>query len=81
MDLSPDSQALLSAALRAICLTRDYVGERLLPPTAGWEWFDAGRKIAQAIPDDEWAKQFWLRIDSSKLERESRVIDTATNNE
>jgi len=52
-----------------------------LPPTAGWEWFDAGRKIAQAIPDDEWAKQFWLRIDSSKLERESRVIDTATNNE
>ena len=54
--------SLLSDALRAICLTRDYVGERLLPPIPGWEWFDAGVKIAQAIPNDEWAIQFWLRV-------------------
>lgn len=56
------SDALLSDALKAICLTRDYVGENLLPPIAGWEWFDAGRKIAEAIPDDEWSRQFWLRV-------------------
>ena len=53
---------LLSKALKAICLTRDYVGSDTLPPIEGWEWYDAGKAIAEAIPDDEWAKQFWLRI-------------------
>ena len=53
--------ALLSLALRAICLTRDYVGAGKLPAVEGWEWFDAGSQIANAIPEDEWAKQFQLR--------------------
>ena len=53
---------LLSKALRAICLTRDYVGESLLPALDGWEWYEAGNALAEAIPDDEWAKQFYARI-------------------
>ena len=56
-----DLKELLSAALRALCLTRDYVGEGTLPAIAGWEWYDAGKKISLAIPDDSWAEQFALR--------------------
>jgi hypothetical protein len=59
-NLSADE--LLSKALRAICFTRDYVGEDLLPAIEGWEWYDAGLVISKAIPDDEWAKQFKARI-------------------
>jgi hypothetical protein len=55
------STALFSRALRAICLTRDYVGEQLLPAIEGWEWYDAGVELMNAIPDDEWAEQFRLR--------------------
>lgn len=50
-----------SRGLRAICLTRDYVGEGLLPAIEGWDWFDAGRKLAALVPDDEWAAQFHAR--------------------
>ena len=57
-----EAEGALSLALRAICLTRDYVGEDLLPPIDGWEWYEAGKKIAEIIPKDEWAKQFALRI-------------------
>jgi hypothetical protein len=65
---------LLSKALRAICLTRDYVGEKILPPIEGWEWFDAGTALAEAIPDDEWARQFHLRVEASlKTERLNKV--------
>lgn len=53
---------LLSTALKAICLTRDYVGEDTLPAIDGWEWYEAGKKIAAAIPDDEWTKEFLYRI-------------------
>ena len=52
---------LLSRALRSICLTRDYVGAEVLPAIDGWEWYDAGKVLAEAIPDDEWAEQFRLR--------------------
>ena len=45
----PDYQGLLSKALKAICLTRDHVGEHLLPAETGWEWFKVGSEIAQAI--------------------------------
>lgn len=55
-----ESSALLSLALRAICYTRDYV-EPTLPAIDGWEWYDAGKKIAAAIPDDDWAQEFWKR--------------------
>jgi hypothetical protein len=66
--LSPDEFIILeknhglSRALRAICLTRDYVGKETLPALKGWEWFDAGRIISRLIPDDEWVKQFRLRV-------------------
>jgi hypothetical protein len=54
---------LLSAALKAICLTRDYVGPDVLPAIDGWEWYEAAKKIAVAIPDDEWVTQFATRLD------------------
>lgn len=52
----------LSFALRALCLTRDYVGEKTLPAIKGWEWYDAGVAICKLIPDDPWAAQFQKRI-------------------
>ncbi len=52
----------LSFALRALCLTRDYVGEKTLPAIEGWEWHDAGVAICKLIPDDPWAAQFQKRI-------------------
>jgi len=64
------STDLLSSALRALCLTRDYVGEDLLPPIAGWDWYDAGVKLVAKIPNDEWAKQFHLRVRQSRMKRE-----------
>ena len=69
--LSPDEYIILkknhalSRALRAICLTRDYVGEQLLPPIEGWEWFDAGKIISEQIPNDEWTEQFKLRVEKA----------------
>lgn len=58
---------LLSLALRAICLTRDYVGDGLMRPFKGWDWFDAGMEISAEIPDDEWSRQFHARlVDESK---------------
>jgi len=54
-------EEIMSKALRALCLTRDYVGERVLPPLSGWEWYEVGKLLAERIPDDEWAKQFRLR--------------------
>ena len=68
--LSPDEFIILkknqglSRALRAICLTRDYVGDKLLPAIEGWEWFDAGNIISELIPEDEWVEQFKLRVKS-----------------
>lgn len=52
---------LLSAALRAICLTRDYVGEETLPAIAGWEWYEAGKRLADHL-QDEWADEFRKRV-------------------
>ncbi len=59
-------EKLLSKALRAICLTRDYVGAEMLPAIEGWEWFDCGKAIAEAIPNDPWARQFWIRANLVK---------------
>lgn len=55
----------LSRALRALCLTKDYVGD-VLKPIEGWEWYDAGKAIAAIIPNDEWAIQFNMRIKIKK---------------
>lgn len=65
----PSQKQLLSLALRALCLTRDYVGEGLLPAIKGWDWFDAGCKIASAIPDDEWTREFHLRVQSCRTSK------------
>ncbi len=54
---------VVDTALKAICLTRDYVGPDKLPATGGWEWFDAGNALCSLVPDCEWAKQFQLRVD------------------
>lgn len=58
---------LLSRALRALCLTRDYVGDTTLPVVDGWEWYEAGKALAEAIPHDTWAKEFWLRADKARV--------------
>jgi hypothetical protein len=54
-------QELIERALRAICLTRDYVGEQVLPAEDGWEWYEASKVLA-AHSDGEWAEQFRLRV-------------------
>jgi len=51
---------LLSQALQALCLTRDYVSVNL-PPIPGWSWYDAGKAIEKEIPEDNWAYQFRCR--------------------
>ena len=58
-------QNLLSVALRAICLTRDYVGEETLPAIKGWEWYEAGKKLAAHLDNDEWANEFRKRVNRS----------------
>lgn len=67
--------AALSHALRALCLTRDYVGENVLPAIKGWDWFDAGRAIAAQIPGDEWVEQFQLRVDAWHVRHAEREAD------
>lgn len=57
------TRELLSVSLKAICLTRDYVEPDTLPAVKGWEWFDVGKQIAEAIPDDEWTEQFYSRLE------------------
>ncbi len=57
-----DLSALLSVALRAICLTRDYVGEEKLPAIDGWEWYEAGKKLADYLDGDEWSFEFRKRV-------------------
>ena len=64
---------LFSNTLKALCLTRDYVGEELLPAIPGWEWYDIGLAIAGRIPDDEWAEQFRLRVEPSLRKHENTV--------
>jgi len=57
---------LLSQALRAICLTRDYVGETKLPALNGWEWYEAGKKLADHLDDDVWSIEFKKRVNIDK---------------
>jgi len=65
---------LLSKALRAICLTRDYCEPGChLPAYKGWDWFDVGSELAAAIPHDEWAREFRLRVEIDQKHRS--IID------
>lgn len=59
---------LKEQALRALCLTRDYVGYETLPAIAGWEWYDSGLALAESMPESEWSRQFYLRINEKKLQ-------------
>jgi dCMP deaminase len=63
------NKKVLSKALKALCLTRDYVGEKTLPAIKGWEWFDACIEIVELIPEDEWAVQFWTRVGSDACKK------------
>lgn len=58
-----ESQQLLEKALKAIVLTYDYV-QPVCPLYAkeGWEWYEAGMAITDAIPHSEWSGQFLLRV-------------------
>jgi hypothetical protein len=70
--------AILSMALRAICLTRDYVGEETLPALDGWEWYDAGRKLANHLDGDVWSNEFRKRVNryrSLKVRKVFKVGD------
>ena len=68
MELTKDvCSELLSDSLKALTLTRDYVGDKLLPPIDGWSWFDACKKMAMAIPEDEWTAQFLMRLKECPL--------------
>jgi hypothetical protein len=42
-------RAALVRAREAIRLSQEYVGDDLLPPIEGWEWFDALREIDAAL--------------------------------
>jgi hypothetical protein len=48
-------------ALRALVLTRDYLGAERMPAIKGWEWFDACEKLSAWHPYTEWAKQYEMR--------------------
>jgi hypothetical protein len=39
-------RAAVAELAQAIRLTREYVGEELLPPVEGWSWYDALRRWA-----------------------------------
>jgi len=63
----PDFKGLLSDALKALCLTRDFVGgDDVLPAIDGWEWYEAGKKFSDVIPSDEWAGEFRKRVNFYK---------------
>jgi hypothetical protein len=57
-------------ALRAICLTRDYVGQDKLPAIDGWEWYEAGKLLCDALPKGKWVNQFRLRVEADRRMRE-----------
>ena len=63
------TRGLLSRALRALVLTRDSVGAEKLPAEVGWEWYQAGRLLAKAIPYDEWSHQFQFRVEAYRRGR------------
>lgn len=60
---------LLSDALKAICLTVDYVGFQTLPAIQGWDWYDTGMDIVREIPADEWSLEFLARVDQFKRQQ------------
>lgn len=45
----PKLYAACLRAEQAIHLTREYVGENILPEIEGWEWFDAMKQLQAAL--------------------------------
>jgi hypothetical protein len=41
-----EAEAAIAELAQALRLTREYVGEELLPPAEGWSWYDALRRHA-----------------------------------
>lgn len=89
--LSPDefiiykNQAALTAALRALCFTCDYVGPETLPAKEGWEWFSAGKLICEVLPEDnKWVQEFNKRADTTcakLLEARVHELENASDKE
>jgi len=71
---------LLSKSLRALILTRDYVGEKTLPSIDGWEWYDACVALSEAIPDDSWTHQFIMRLDGICPGCKEKTLDASQEN-
>ncbi len=45
-------EAALEQCVEALRLTREYVGEEMLPPLEGWSWYDAtvnARDVLEAL--------------------------------
>lgn len=62
--ITDEAGKVIEAGLKALCLTRDYVGEDALPAIAGWEWYDAGLLMSKAVPLGQWAEQFKIRVNA-----------------
>jgi len=62
---------LLSKALKAICLTRDYVGEDTLPAIDGWEWYEAGKELAKYV-QNEWSNEFYSRVNRYRSMKDAK---------
>jgi len=62
--MTDEYKSVLERALKALCLTHDYIGADMLPSIEGWEWYESGKEIAELIPDSEWAFQFWGRVEN-----------------
>jgi len=61
IDTTAMDRAGLSLALKALLLTRDYVGEDMLPALPGWEWYEACTLLSGLVPESPWVEQFKLR--------------------
>jgi hypothetical protein len=44
-----DLRALVEQGIEALRLTREYVGEDVLPATPGWSWFDWTERAREAL--------------------------------
>jgi len=63
-----ENERLADLGLRALCLTRDYVGYGVLPPVDGWEWYEACKVFVAVNPDGEWSQQLGMRLSEALKE-------------
>ena len=62
------TEKVLSNALKAFCLTYDYVGT-YLRPLPGWEWHDSCKEISEIIPNNKWKEEFEQRCNDFLTKR------------